>query len=61
MVSCSRVLSKNHSTEVCKNNPWRFLFQEEYLECFPLRKEMGLSRLQKAPVYSKDSKNKHNF
>lgn len=30
------------------------LFQEEYLECFPLRKEMGSSRLQKAPVCSKD-------
>lgn len=39
VVSCSRVLSKNDSTEVCKNNPGRFVWRGRLGES-PLRKEM---------------------
>lgn len=40
VVSCSRVLSKNDSTEVCKNNPGRFVWRGRLGES-PLRKEMA--------------------
>lgn len=40
VVSCSRVLSKNDSTEVCKNNPGRFVWRGRLGES-PLRKEVA--------------------
>lgn len=40
VVSCSRVLSKNDYTEVCKNNPGRFVWRGRFGES-PLRKEMA--------------------
>lgn len=49
VVSCSRVLSKKTTLQKSAKIILGVLFQEEYLECFPLRKEMGLSQLKKAP------------
>ena len=45
VVSCSRVLSKNDSTEVCKNNPGRFVLGGR-LKVFPTKRGNGVSRLQ---------------
>jgi hypothetical protein len=41
VVSCSRVLSKNDSTEVCKNNPGRSVLRGT-LEEFPTKRGNGL-------------------
>lgn len=60
MVSCSRVLSQNDSTEVCKNNPWRFV-SRGILGVFPTEKGNGLVLTAKGPECSKDCKNKQNL
>lgn len=50
VVSCSRVLSKNDSTEVCKNNPGRFVCRGRLGES-PLRKEMACPGWKASSVF----------
>lgn len=60
MVSCSRVLSKNDSTEVCKNNPWRFV-SRGILGVVPTEKGNGLVPTAKGPAWYKEYKKRPNL